>query len=313
MSEPASDENEPATPEEGTSGASADSGGRRAIALVLGGAILLATFALWVLPGSESGDADRTAERADTGPATDVQEPTDTDIFAVDAVESVELSGTWAAKSVQTSVTDIPVVGEVEAETITHRRITLEQRGATVELRSELCKSAIQSNSSSVRTVIPDAYIDSAEVQERDAALQLGDRGRLRMRVPRTCGVRGAELSDPAEDELPTEPDDSRVVDGDGDGRPGVTIRVEGTISGRMSLVQRGCDAYEGIVRSRDRIRGTVEWSTEQEVLAANSMLLRGKTAAKPHPNPERSWFVMTRVTESATCEEIVERSAELF
>lgn len=316
MAEPTSeDDTDPDGGARGSDGERTDPGGRSALPWLAGAAVVavLGGIAFWLAPRPEEDDAGGATDRPETSAPAEPASPEDAGSFVAESLDAVDLSGTWAEKSVQTSVTDIPIVGEVEARTITHRRIQIEEGGETVELRSELCGTKIESNSDAVRTVIPDAYIESAPTQERTGRLRLEEDGRMTYRIPRNCGVRGANLADPAEGELPTEPGDDRVVDGDDDGHPGVTVRVEGTISGRMSLVQRGCDAYRGLVRGSDRIRGTVEWSTEQEVLEANSMFLRRKTAPKPHPNPERSWFEMARVSESTDCAEILERSDELF
>lgn len=284
------------------------------VASVAVAALLGTTGVLWI---AYSGGGDATETTADAGGEATADTATgDADASSalrVDSLQAVDLSGVWAEKTVQTSVTDVPVVGQVEARSITHRRVEIDQRGDTLDLRSTLCDTSVESNSSAVQTIIPDAYVDSAPPQERQGTLELGEQGRARLSIPRRCGVRGADVDDPASEELPKTPDDGRVVDADGDGYPGVTIRIEGTISGRMGMVQRGCDTYQGTLQSEDRIRGTVEWSTEQNVLKANSMFLRGRTAPKPHSNPERSWFEMTRVEESTGCETILENSDELF
>jgi len=279
-------------------------------------ALAVAAAVVWSIWAPWRGDGG-SAPREDAGSASSAQPGPDTartpDVFTVDSAGEFDVAGTWADKSLQTSVTDLPVVGRIEARTVTHRRVEIDQNGASLEIRSELCGTTIESATDAVETIVPEAFVETATPQRRDGRLVRSDRGALRLRIPRNCGVRGAELSDPHDGELPTSPDDRRVVDGDRDGHPGVSFRVEGAISGRLSVVQRGCDAYDGRVRSPDRIRGTVEWSTDQHVLEATSIWLRRKTSPQPHPDPDRSWFEMRRIPADTSCEEILERSDEIF
>ena len=50
--------------------------------------------------------------------------------------------------------------------------------------------------------------------------------GVLRVRRPATPTPVGVRLADPTHEPLPTDPDDPRLVDDDGDGRPGITVGI---------------------------------------------------------------------------------------
>ena len=71
---------------------------------------------------------------------------------------------------------------------------------------------------------------------------------------PASVVVAGAVLDDPANDALPTEPDDPRVRDDDGDGEPGVT--VTNSLGGEQRIVYRNTGSARGLVRSSTRVEG---------------------------------------------------------
>jgi hypothetical protein len=131
------------------------------VASVALAALFGTTAVLWVAdPGS--GGTTGGSEDAGASARNDAGGDTDTDgssPLRLGSIQAVDLSGIWAEKTVQTSVTDVPVVGQVEGRTITHRRLEVDQRGDTVDLRSTLCGTSVESNSNAVQTVIPDAYI----------------------------------------------------------------------------------------------------------------------------------------------------------
>lgn len=247
--------------------------------------------------------------------------PTDADASAPDADSArpdalpagadVDLTGTWAHKSLQTSLTDVPVGGEVEARTITLRITEVEQTDRTLAIRSKVCHSEVDGDSDTVTTRIPDAFVDGLPVAERRGQLEERN-GELALTVDHQCDVYGADLDDP-QDALPTAPDAPTVVDADGDGDPGVTVHLEGMISAKLNIAQRGCDSYVGRVLSEDRVRGTVDWSADQELLESNSMLVGSKPPSRPHPDAQKSWFEMRRVDEAMTCEQLMERVDEVF
>ena len=66
--------------------------------------------------------------------------------------------------------------------------------------------------------------------------------------------VVGANLDDPAHDALPTDANDARVVDADGDGQPGVT--VNNSLGGEQHIVFRNVGTSKGRVLSSNEILG---------------------------------------------------------
>lgn len=74
---------------------------------------------------------------------------------------------------------------------------------------------------------------------------------------PASVVVAGAALDDPENDALPTESDDPRVRDDDGDGNPGVT--VENSLGGDQYIVFRNRGSARGRITSSVRIVGDSE------------------------------------------------------
>ncbi len=98
------------------------------------------------------------------------------------------------------------------------------------------------------------------------------DDGSLRVVRPPTPTPIGIELEDPANEELPTDPDDPRIIDADGDGNPGVTssIRVSEDLQGEVYLVRREIFAYDVTQTDPDRLVGTITDGSEQLIVGAS-------------------------------------------
>jgi len=87
---------------------------------------------------------------------------------------------------------------------------------------------------------------------------------------PASVVVAGAALDDPESDALPTESDDPRVRDDDGDGNPGVT--VENSLGGDQFIVFRNRGSAHGRIASSVRIVG----DTQGDLLAVTETSVFG-------------------------------------
>ncbi len=301
--------------------------GGRSSGWILAGLLVagLAVFALVVIDDTDTtrgaasdGLPDRPDRYTDASPARsasssgEAPDAAGADTSSRPDPADLDLTGRWAHRSTQTSLAELPVGGEVEARTLTYRLSDLEHDGEASHLSIEVCETRIESDTDRVETRIPGAFVEAIPRQERPIELTARG-GTVHLRAPRRCSVRGADLDDPAADPLPTSPDAPAVVDEDGDGHPGVTIAIEGMVSGELYLVQRGCDRFTGEVVSADRIRGTVDWESEQETLDSTSMFLGAKPPSRPHPDEQKSTFEMVRVDGQTNCEELMDDPARYF
>ncbi|TVQ97972.1 MAG: hypothetical protein EA398_13850 [Deltaproteobacteria bacterium] len=222
------------------------------------------------------------------------------------------LSGRWAQQQVTTSVTRVPVVGEVRSRTETLLILDIAQRGANLTVTAEVCTIAIRNRPNMVRTIIPEEFVRSLGRTTRTARLTPQPSG-VRYEQPRFVEVIGARLGDPEREGLPQDASDPRVVDQDGTGAPGVTVRIGGVVSGDVYVVQRGWNRLWSTTLSEETFDGVVEWDNEQVVLGASNAFIRRDAPASPDPSPANNFFRTTRVAPDADCRWVERNTSTLF
>lgn len=220
-----------------------------------------------------------------------------------------DLSGQWVLVQKNVTVTDVPVVGEIRSTTRSVVLYDLRHEGEHLRGKGKLCEIDIDSGSTMVSTVLPAAFRRALEPPTLNARLKR-EGAQLRLMQPRTWSVVGARLDDVVKDTLPTSASDPRVFDHDRDGHPGVTVRVEGIVTGDIYVVQRSWSELEGLMRGEEGFKGYVRFGQEQVVLGATKRMLRNPLAARPDLN--RSVFQLKRVEEGATCASVRRLAASL-
>jgi len=228
-------------------------------------------------------------------------------------LEQARLEGTWAREVTQTAFTTLPVVGETTTRTTTLNllavRATVEGDVASLVATTTVCDLDIDNGTDLVQTVVPDALLASLAVLDVPATVSATAEG-LAFEQPRFVELRGVRLTNPDTDPLPTDAALPAVFDQDGDGHPGVTMRIAGLVDGEVYVIQRRTSALSGAFVDTERIAGRVEWTDEQVVLGADNPLLESERTSRPAP-PDDSTFVMQRVPDGTTCETLrAERAA---
>jgi hypothetical protein len=219
------------------------------------------------------------------------------------------VAGRWARLTVNTALSKLPVVGELSTETRGLVLVDVTQEGRRLRLRETVC--ALEAEGvGPVETRFPLAFVRAVSGATKAASLE-PEGGAWRWVEPRAERVLGARLA-PGEP-LPRTGEDPRVVDGDGDGAPALSVEVRGLVSGRVFVVQRDWSALEGRLRSPRSVEGEVRWGSEQRVVGAEPALLQQDPSSRPHPDPTKSWFRMTRVPSGARCAELIARAGKLF
>ncbi len=227
--------------------------------------------------------------------------------------QTTDLSGVWVQKMVLTAVSKPPVVSKVTTETITYLRIEIEQKSAAdIRMTATVCDVDINSDFKRLRTIVSSGFIKALGTTLRTAKIVQSD-GKSFLEVAQNVQVIGAALREPGSEILPTQSDDFRVTDQDKDGKPGVTVRIEGLINGDIYVVQRGKDSYRGLIDANDLIRGEVRWENEQVVLGSTSMFLGNVPPTWVHKDPARSYFEMKRLKENLSCAQIKANKDKLF
>jgi hypothetical protein len=209
-----------------------------------------------------------------------------------------DMTGRWVVAQLTTTAAKVPVIGEINARTRVVALHDLAQEGDRVRGDGVLCRIDIDSGTSFVETKLPEAFKKSLPPPRLDGVLERGDDG-TRFRTGRALVVVGAKLDKPDEP-LPTSPRDPRVIDQDGDGKPGVTIVIDGIVSGKIYVAQRSWTRLAGKRQGDGSLSGAVYFDNEQAVLGATSSMLDDPPSQRAVP--AKSWFKMVRVGKDATC-----------
>lgn len=220
-----------------------------------------------------------------------------------------DLSGSWALFQVISDYWEVPLLGERLRRIYQVAKIQIDQTGADLVLRStRICLMSFDMGTSIVRISIVPEFLEAVRIGPVPGRLVREGEG-VFLEIPEFIVVNGALLADPASEPLPTSPEDPRVVDPDGDGKPGFTVRVRvlGLIPGETYVVQRLRQGYKGALVGSELVRGTIAWEDEQVTLGASASFFLVAGKGRPNPDPNRSFFVMRRIHGGETCAELVE------
>ena len=140
--------------------------------------------------------------------------------------------------------------------------------------------------------------------------------GTLRVRRAATPTPVGIRIDDPANESLPTDPGDPRIVDDDGDGKPGltVTIRVTDDLTGELYIARREIFAYEAFLTEANVLTGTVTDDSEQLVIGASDPIFATSDANwRQHPDLTKSPIILKRVDGDWDCDRLAAERDALF
>jgi len=221
---------------------------------------------------------------------------------ASSARSEAPLSGRYVLWQKTVTTNKIPILKDVTAQSIAVALVDVKHDGKRLRGEGRLCDLRLESSTRLVKTTFPAAFINALPPVRVDAAIsQRGDESFLSSGTQTL--VIGAELKRPEHEALPEVASDPRVIDQDKDGKPGMTVRVDGIVSGEIYVVQRSSTQYSGPA-TRDGFAGRIEVDVEQVIVGASSGLLRhGST---PEPNSKLSAFALGRVSNTATCAQAV-------
>ena len=225
-----------------------------------------------------------------------------------------DLSGDWAMVQVLVATADLPVVGSLWIDTIVGAFTHVTQSGSSLILQDRYCFTDASPSTLLFRTNIADTVMHSIQPEPRTATLTLSDCG-VGLTQDWYTEIRGAILANPENEPLPSDLDDPRLVDLEGDGHPGMTIQASilGLFTGEGYAVQRYRYRLTGTVVDADTIIGLIDWTSEQTVLAATNPLFMETFSDDTDPDPAKHQFVMIRVDESWTCETLREKLPTLL
>ncbi|NCY16112.1 MAG: hypothetical protein EBX39_04945 [Actinobacteria bacterium] len=139
--------------------------------------------------------------------------------------------------------------------------------------------------------------------------------GRFHIVRPATPTAIGITLADPAHDRLPTDPNDPRITDADGDGHPGVTskVRISDALQGEVYIARREIFAYTLTQQTDDRLTGYVTDDSEQLVVGASDPIFMASGQWKQIDDTSRNPVIWQRVGADWDCDRLAAERASLF
>ena len=163
-----------------------------------------------------------------------------------------------------------------------------------------------------VGTVVPDA-VPRANPRTTGDLVFSKDGNELVFERKETASVVGAELRDPLVDRLPTSATDDRVRDSDNDGHPGVTVTIQGLVSGDVYVVQRTRALFRGTHDVEGHFSGSVLDRSDQAIVGATNDTLADPVPSTPITDPEKNPLELLHVPTPVSCDELVAKRSTFF
>lgn len=221
------------------------------------------------------------------------------------------LDGVWALQLHLSENVNMPLVGQnLTSMTVVGRATVQQLAPTTADLSLEFCQ--VQATSSAALKIsFPPAFVKGFNVVKTTAsasAIQVG----ANVTTAPTVVIAGWKPVDPETDVLPTSPTDPRVVDGDGDGQPGLTANTN-LFNSDAYLVVRQKTQFNGKIVSLNEIDGAPTGLVEMSVLGSSTGLLpAGALPVSTSTTPPS--YRLVRVTGPAnSCSDILANLPGIF
>lgn len=166
-----------------------------------------------------------------------------------------------------------------------------------------------------IEVEMPDAATQAIIPESTPVTLTTVD-GRAHISRPATPTGIGVDLDDPANDPLPTDPNDPRIADDDNDGNPGVTTRIRVTeeLQGELYIARREIFAYDVVEQADGSLTGVVTDNSEQLIIGAtNDAFLTSQAEWVQHPDLTKSPIILIPVDQDWDCERLMAERDDLF
>lgn len=181
-------------------------------------------------------------------------------------------------------------------------------------IESEEFCTAEQVTDQAIQTSVSDAATQAIRPVPTPVEVS-GEPGAWEVHRPATPTPVGIRLDDPVDESLPDDPDDPRIVDDDGDGKPGITVEIRiGDSVEELYIARREIFAYDLVQDGPDSMTGTVTDGSEQLVIGATDPIFEGSGGAWVQvPDLSFSPILLERVDEDWDCDRLVAERDDLF
>ena len=230
------------------------------------------------------------------------------------SVDPGSLAGTWAQKHSIVNIADLPLIGPQLAGGETYLLVErIYNDGGMYTQTSTVCQGRnydVGGTSSFLYDEqwrsVPPITIEQLEVDEGLGTFDLKDHVQMW----------GYDIDDPINDDFPSTADEAnnqtefsdRVIDGDDDGNTGVTMELEGFVTGNAYFIQRKTVSLHGVITDEDTHKGLIDdYLYETVTIGSDNELLENQLDRTVHEDPKQSWYIETRVDDGMDCDGVVE------
>lgn len=218
------------------------------------------------------------------------------DVMPAEAPEDASLAGRYGLVLDVGARVDLPGVGPLDAQYQSLLLVDVERRAdGRVVHRHRTCDVVIKEDMPLIEAVVPPAALQS--LRARTDPVTLGPQGAYRADLGRRdIGFVSST------DRMPKHRDDPAVLDPDGDGEPGVTLKLNLPVGGiDVHFVQRDHAVLVGRVLSPDLVEGSIDVrALEQNVLSTSPSLPDPQVVIVP--KRDQATFKLFRVDAGADC-----------
>jgi len=216
-----------------------------------------------------------------------------------------DLSGTWILQTTGAQTVTAPTYANpFHLKSINVMLVQVAQTGTIVTFTGNYCDRLQHDDPSNpAKVIVRDAWRLTPSPFQRTGTFAPDASGQLTLTLPALIEVAGAKLpTDPACEALPTDPNDPRLFDSDNDGYPGISVDLQGLITGTLRSVQRQATALQGVAIAADRVVGGMAYESDQSVVASDPPSIKclyALSRSSADPALCSSSFVMVRVPDA--------------
>jgi hypothetical protein len=212
-----------------------------------------------------------------------------------------DLSGTWILETTGAQTVTAPTYANpFHLKSINVMLVQVTQTGTAISLTGNYCDRIQHDDPNNpAKVIVIDAWRLTQLPVARNGTFAPDVQGQLTLTMPTLIEVVGAVLTDQACEALPTDPNDPRLFDTDNDGFPGISVGLEGLITGTLRSVQRQATALKGVAVAADRVEGGMAYESDQSVVASDPPYIKSLytlSVSSADPAVCSSSFVMVKV-----------------
>ena len=219
------------------------------------------------------------------------------------------LVGTYAVHDRVASVSTLPGLGEYEMLGHYYGISVIEAAGESLQIRQTYCFGNVDWDGPVEIIMSPEAIASTPPFEAELAIDDSADRATV-SRPLLEVGVGFNRSADNGA--LPTDLDDERRVDSDNDGNPGVTVQMEGPVSGDIYVVRIERNQWQAKVEADGALSGLIQDTSEQLILDASDPVLMLEIEDVPDPDPTKSTVRLVQVDPAFTCEDLADTYQDL-